>query len=115
MYENGYVSFIGRERRFFIADEIFEKVNCETIEEAISKLDCVYQNAVIVTPDETGARAFIVLNPEFSAAEDFNENKFRGALSELLASYQMPREIIFVDKIPMMESGKINYKLLQTM
>lgn len=115
LYENGYVSFIGRERRFFIADEIFEKVNCETIEEAISKLDCVYQNAVIVTPDETGARAFVVLNPEFSVAEDFNEDKFRGALSEFLASYQMPREIIFVDKIPMMESGKINYKLLQTM
>lgn len=113
LYENGYVSFVGRERRFFIADGVFEKVNCETIEEAISKLDYVYQNAVIVTPDEAGAKAFVALEPEFST-EDFNENKFRKALSELLISYQMPREIIFVDEIPMMSSGKVNYKLLET-
>lgn len=114
LHENGYVSFVGRERRFFIADGIFEKVNCETVEEAISKLDCVYQNAVIVTPDETGAKAFVALNPEFSA-KDFSENAFREALSEFLVDYQMPRGIIFVDEIPVMESGKVNYKLLQTM
>lgn len=112
--ENGYVSFIGRERRFFIAEGVFEKVNCETVEDAISQLDCVYQNAVIVTPDETGARAFVALRPDFSP-KDFSESKFREALSKLLIDYQMPREIIFVDKIPIMESGKVNYKLLETM
>lgn len=114
LYENGYVSFVGRERRFFIAEGVFEKVNCETIEEAISELDCVYQNAVIVTPDETGAKAFVALNPEFSA-KDFSENAFREALSEYLVDYQMPKEIVFVDEIPMMSSGKVNYKLLETM
>lgn len=114
LYENGYVSFVGRERRFFIAEGVFEKVNCETIEETISKLDYVYQNAVIVTPDETGARAFVALDPGFSA-QDFDEHKFREDLSKLLANYQMPREIIFVDEIPMMASGKVNYKLLETM
>ena len=111
--ENGYVSFIGRERRFFIAEGVFEKVNCETVEDAISRLDCVYQGAVIVTPDEAGARAFVVLRPEFSA-KDFSESQFREALSKFLIDYQMPREIIFVDQIPMMESGKVNYKLLET-
>ena len=114
LYENGYVSFVGRERRFFIADGVFEKVNCETIEEAISKLNYVYQNAVIVTPDETGAKAFVALDPEFSA-QNFSEDAFREALSEFLVDYQMPREIIFVDQIPVMESGKVNYKLLETM
>ena len=112
--ENGYVSFVGRERRFFIAEGVFEKVNCETIEDAISKLEFVYQNAVVVTPDETGSRAFVVLKTEFSA-EDFSEQAFREALSKFLVDYQMPREVIFVDKIPMMESGKVNYKLLETM
>lgn len=112
--ENGYVTFVGRERRFFIADGVFEKVNCETIEEAISKLDEVYQSAVIVTPDETGGRAFIALNPGLST-EDFTENKLREALSGLLIDYQMPREIVFIDKIPMLESGKVNYRLLEKM
>lgn len=112
--ENGYVSFVGRERRFFIAEGVFEKVNCETIEEAISKLDCVYQNAVIVTPDEAGAKAFIVLNPEFSA-KHFSEKEFRSTLSQFLLDYQMPREVVFVDQIPMMASGKVNYQLLETL
>ena len=44
-----------------------------------------------------------------------DEDKFREALSKLLVGYQMPREVIFVDQIPMMESGKVNYKLLETM
>ena len=114
LYENGYVSFVGRERRFFIADGVFEKVNCETIEEAISKLDYVYQNAVIVTPDETSARAFVTLEPNFSA-EDFSEDVLRKDLSELLIDYQIPGEVIFIDQIPMMSSGKVNYKLLETM
>ncbi len=114
LYENGYVSFVGRERRFFIADGVFEKVNCETIESAISELDYVYQTAVITTPDESGARAFVVLKRDYPA-RDFDESKFREDLSEHLLDYQMPREIIFVDQIPMMSSGKINYKLLETM
>ncbi len=113
LHENGYVSFVGRERRFFIADGVFEKVNCETIEEAISRLDYVYQNAVIVTPDEAGARAFVALEPDFPA-EDFSEDKLRKDLSGLLIDYQMPREIVFIDEIPMMSSGKVNYKLLET-
>ncbi|MBO7657119.1 acyl--CoA ligase [Candidatus Saccharibacteria bacterium] len=112
--ETGYVSFVGRERRFFIIEGIFEKVNCETVEEAIARLDGVYQNAVIVTPDETGAKAFVVLDPN-SSAKDLTEAEFRKALSEFLNDYQMPREIVFVDEIPMMSSGKVDYKLLETM
>ncbi len=114
LYENGYVSFVGRERRFFIAKGVFEKVNCETVEEAISKLDCVYQNAVIVTPDETGAKAFVALKPEFKQ-DSITEGEFRQALSAYLLDYQMPREIVFTDEIPLMSSGKINYKLLETL
>lgn len=112
--ESGYVSFIGRERRFFMIEGIFEKFNCETIEDAISELDGVYQNAVIVTPDETGAKAFVVLNPDASSKYS-SEEDFRKALSNFLTGYQMPREIVFVDEIPMMSSGKVDYKLLETM
>ncbi|MDO4889102.1 MAG: class I adenylate-forming enzyme family protein [Candidatus Saccharibacteria bacterium] len=109
--EDGYVRFIGRERRFFIAVGIFEKVNCETVEEAISSLNGVYQNAVVVTPDETSCKAFIVLKPNTTATEQ----SIQSELKKLLQAYEMPREIVFLDKIPMMDSGKVNYKLLKTM
>ena len=112
--EDGYVCFMGREKRFFIARGIFEKVNCEVVEDAISKLDGVYQNAVVVTPDETGCKAFVVLEDGFTnnrtAREEFKQN-----LAKILKEYQMPREIRFVEEIPMMSSGKVDYKKLETM
>lgn len=112
--EDGYVNFIGRERRFFIAEGIFEKVNCETIEEAISTIPSVYQNAVIVTPDETSCKAFIVLK-KGAAADESAKTKLEESLAKLLESYQMPREIVYLDKIPLMNSGKVNYKTLEKM
>ena len=112
--EDGYVTFIGRERRFFIAEGIFEKVNCEVIEEAISKIDSIYQSAVVVTPDETGAKAFIALKDGIEPSQ-VTKQEIQKALSKTLQSYQMPRKITFIDKIPMMDSGKVDYKLLETM
>ena len=90
---------------------VFEKVNCATVEEAISKLDGVERNAVVVTSDEAGAKAFIVLEPGCEQSED----TIREGLKKFLQDYQMPREIVFVDELPMMESGKVNYKKLETM
>lgn len=111
--EDGYVSYYGRARRFFMAEGVFEKVNCETIEDAISKVEGVYQNAVIVTPDESGAKAFVVLD-DSSSSENLTEREFRKDLSKYLVDYQMPREIVFIDAIPMMRSGKVDYKLLES-
>ena len=112
--EDGYVSFIGRERRFFFANGVCDKVNCETIEEIISGLNGVSDNAVIVTPDEAGCRAFVVLEDEFMNNETARE-EFKQNLAKALKEYQMPREIRFVEEIPMMSSGKVDYKKLETM
>lgn len=112
--EDGYVSFVGRENRFFIAVGVFDKVNCETVEEAISEIDIVYRNAVIVTPDETGAKAFVVLR-EGTPKKPTTIEEIKQDLGKRLKSYQMPREIVLIDEIPMMESGKVNYRLLETM
>lgn len=112
--EDGYVRFVGRERRFFIAEGIFEKVNCEVVEDAISTLSGVYQNAVIVMPDEAGCKAFVALEDSVTPNEATKAEIEKG-LAKVLKDYQMPREIVFIDKIPMMESGKVNYKLLENM
>ena len=114
LYENGYVTFVGRKLRFFLAEGIFDKVNCETIEEAINDLRYVKQCAVIVTPDGAGAKAFIVLDEGHLPIEE-TKNSIQSDLGYVLKSYQMPREIVFIDKIPLMESGKVNYKLLEKM
>ena len=114
LYEDGYVTFVGRKLRFFLAEGIFDKVNCETIEEAINDLRYVKQCAVIVTPDGTGAKAFVTLDEGYLPIEE-TKNFIQSDLGYVLKSYQMPREIVFIDKIPLMESGKVNYKLLEKM
>jgi acyl-coenzyme A synthetase/AMP-(fatty) acid ligase len=112
--EDGYVTFVGRKLRFFLADGIFDKVNCETIEEAIDSLRYVKQCAVIVTPDGTGAKAFVTLDDGYLPIKE-TKKYVLSDLERSLKSYQMPREIVFIDKIPLMESGKVNYKLLEKM
>lgn len=114
--EDGYVHFVGRKRRFFFAEGVTDKVNCETIEQALSSLASVETAAVIIKKDASGvesAKAFVSLerkrNPQNAEAE------IRTALANLLQPYQMPKEIEILDEIPLMRSGKIDYKSLENM
>ena len=114
--EDGYVHFIGRKRRFFFAEGVTDKVNCETIEQALSDLVSVKAAAVIIVKDEKGiegAKAFVSL--ENHRNRQNAEAEIRAALKKTLQSYQLPREIEILDEIPLMSSGKINYQLLETM
>lgn len=124
--EDGYVTFVGRKRRFFIAQGIIDKVNCETIEHGLDDLDIVTQSAVIVSRDKNGvegAKAFVVLEESFLAKlktdyDDFYthaEAILRERLLENLQPFQIPREIVFMDAIPLLNSGKINYRTLECM
>lgn len=109
--EDGYVKFVGRNRRFFFAEGVTDKVNCETIEQALDNLKEVDGSAVIIKKyDNTteGARAFVV------KSTDVSEQEIREHLSKALQPYQMPREIFFIDQIPYMGSGKIDYKSLES-
>ena len=111
--EEGYVSFIGRKRRFFFAEGVTDKVNCETIEQALMDLPSVLQAAIVIKKYNStteGARAFVSLVDKSETEESIREK-----LQETLQSYQMPREIVILDEIPLMESGKINYKQLENM
>ena len=113
--EDGYVKFYDRKRRFFFAKGVTDKVNCETIEQAIDSLSTVDQSAVIVKKyDGTdGAKAFVVLRGGESGTDQ--AEIIRQDLKAKLLDFQMPQEIIIVDEIPIMPSGKINYQALEQM
>lgn len=107
--EDGYVTFVGRKRRFFFAEGVTDKVNCETIEQALEALPEVKQAAVIVAKGEKNveyAKAFV-------EATDVTKEEILTKLSESLQDFQLPKELIFIDKIPVMASGKIDYKKLE--
>lgn len=114
--EDGYVRFVGRKRRFFFAQGVTDKVNCETIEQALDNLSFVEQAAIVIVKDERGvesAKAFVSLSDE-GYRENFDFRVLE-SLKGVLQDFQIPQEFVLLDKIPVMSSGKINYKLLETM
>ena len=115
---DGYVTFIGRKKRFYQPLGATDKVNCETIERALLKeIDIVETCAVVIcSPDgkhET-SKAFVVLRKKKSPSEQLYNELFK-RIKKTLLPYQLPSDIVFLDQLPVMKSGKIDYTLLQSM
>jgi len=75
----------------------------------------VVNAAVISKPDETrGAivKAFIVLQPGESPSQALIED-IQGHVRGRLAPYEYPREIEFIDALPMTTTGKVQRKELR--
>lgn len=75
------------------------------------KLRFSFKNAVVDTyEDENKGKeiiAYIVLNDEISKAE------IKSKLKEKLMNSEIPKKIIFLDEIPLNDSGKVDKKLLK--
>ena len=115
--ENGIVTFYGRRKRFYQPLGATDKVNCETLEKVISDCPIVKTCAVTVVPDSekvTTSKAFVVLNDDYFDVPGV-EQKIRDDISNSLLDYQMPGYIVFVNEIPLMKSGKIDYSKLGKM
>jgi acetyl-CoA synthetase len=85
------------------------------IENCLVKHEAVANSAVVPVPDETrGAliKAFVLLAPGFAASAAL-EQSIRDHVKALLAPYQQPREIEFVDSLPMTTTGKVQRKVLR--
>ena len=111
--EDGYLWFQGR------ADDMFKtagyRVGPTEIENCLVKHAAVANSAVIPIPDETrGAviKAFILLAPGHAPSAAL-EDSIRAHVKQLLAPYQQPREIEFVDSLPMTTTGKVQRKVLR--
>ncbi len=112
--EDGYVKFYDRKRRFFFAEGVTDKVNCATIEQALMELDPIDQAAVAIKKygGIDGAKAFVTLRQD---DESVSVETIRQGVSKKLLDFQMPREIVIIDKIPIRDSGKIDYPALEQM
>jgi acetyl-CoA synthetase len=113
MDEDGYLWYQGR------SDDVIKssgyRIGPAEIESCLVKHPAVLNAAVIGKPDATrGAivKAFVVLQPGYppgdSLVEDI-QNHVRGRL----APYEYPREIEFIDALPMTTTGKVQRKELR--
>ncbi|MGH8704664.1 MAG: AMP-binding enzyme, partial [Burkholderiales bacterium] len=113
MDEDGYLWYQGR------SDDVIKasgyRIGPAEIESCLVKHPAVQNAAVIGKPDETRGqvvKAFIVLQPGQAPSQALIEdiqNHVRGRL----APYEYPREIEFIEALPMTTTGKVQRKELR--
>ena len=87
------------------------------IEDALMRHPSVVMAAVIGVPDDERTeiiKAFIILADGFQPTPELAE-EIRNSVRERLARHEYPREIAFVDSMPMTTTGKILRRELREM
>ncbi len=102
--EEGYISIVGRDKDLIISGGF--NVYPAEVENAIDALNGIEDVAVIGVPHSDfgeGVTAIVVAANINAPGTDEIKNQ----LSEVLAKYKMPKEIIFVDALPRNKMGKV--------
>lgn len=122
---DGYLWYEGR------ADDVFKaagyRIGPGEIENCLVKHPAVANAAVVPKPDkERGAvvKAYVVLAPDFVAVRARAEGakaefdlklvaELQAHVKNLLAPYEYPKEIEFIDALPMTTTGKVQRRVLR--
>jgi acetyl-CoA synthetase len=113
MDEDGYLWYQGR------SDDVFKsagyRIGPSEIENCLVRHPAVANAAVVPTPDATrGAlvKAFVMLVPGEAPSEALADS-IREHVKRHLAPYQQPREIEFVEALPLTTTGKLQRRVLR--
>jgi acyl-CoA synthetase (AMP-forming)/AMP-acid ligase II len=85
-----------------------EKVYPAEVEQAISSLDEVEDCVVVGVPDERFGSAVAALVKRAPGSR-IDEDDVAAVVRTMLAGYKVPRRVRFVDEIPRLPNGKIDY------
>src|SRR5581483_3265817 len=110
---DGFIWYQGR------ADDVIKsagyRIGPAEIEDCLVKHASIANAAVVGIPDaERGARikAFVVLREGCEASAEL-ERSIQDHVRKRLAPYQYPKEIEFIDRLPLTTTGKVQRKLLR--
>ncbi len=110
---DGYLWFVGREDDLITSAGY--RIGPGEIEDCLIKHPAVAMAAVVGVPDEVRTeivKAFIVLNPDI-VPEAQLETEIKEFVRTRLAAHEYPRQIEFVEALPMTATGKIIRKDLR--
>jgi acetyl-CoA synthetase len=111
--EDGYVRFIGRDDDVITSSGY--RIGPGEIEDCLLKHPAVALAAVVGKPDALRTeivKAFVVLKPG-APASDALSGEIRDFVRKRLSAHEYPREIAFVDELPMTTTGKIIRRMLR--
>jgi acetyl-CoA synthetase len=113
--EDGYFWFVGRKDDLITSSGY--RIGPSEIEDCLIKHQAVAMAAVIGVPDEVRGelvKAFIVLQSGFEQDERLKA-EIQGFVKTRLAAHEYPRELEFVDGLPLTATGKIKRRDLRAM
>ena len=105
--EDGYLWFVGRKDDVITSSGY--RIGPGEIEDVLLKHPAVMQAAAIGSPDEMRGdiiKAFIVLAPGSNPSEALKA-EIKESVRHRLAAYEYPREIEFIEQMPMTTTGKV--------
>ncbi|MEW6454597.1 MAG: acyl-CoA synthetase [Pseudomonadota bacterium] len=112
--DEGYITFIGRD------DDVISsagyRIGPTEIEDCLIKHPAVSLAAVIGKPDPVRGeivKAFIVLK-RGQAASDALAGEIQAFVRTRLSAHEYPREVAFIDEMPMTTTGKVIRRLLRS-
>lgn len=106
---DGYYRIVGRKSEMYIRGG--ENVYPREIEDALKDHPGVALAAVLGIPDEVmgeEGRAYVIKAP----GSDVTEEDIKSYLAERLSDYKVPREVLFVESLPLTPVGKVLKKEL---
>jgi acetyl-CoA synthetase len=113
MDADGYLWYQGR------SDDVFKaagyRIGPSEVENCLVKHPAVANAAVVPKPDrERGAlvKAYVVLAPGFAPGDDL-VRELQAHVRGRLAPYEYPKEIEFIDALPMTTTGKVQRRVLR--
>jgi acyl-[acyl-carrier-protein]-phospholipid O-acyltransferase / long-chain-fatty-acid--[acyl-carrier-protein] ligase len=108
--DQGYIAIKGRAKRF--AKVGGEMVSLAAVEMLAAELWPSYNSAVVAVPDaRKGERLILITDKHTATRADFQAY----ARSKHAAELMLPAEIIIVDKVPLLGSGKPDLQTIQKM
>jgi acetyl-CoA synthetase len=113
MDEEGYISFVGRDDDVITSSGF--RIGPGEIEDCLIRHPAVALAAVVGKPDPIRTeivKAFIVLK-KGQAASDALASEIQGFVKTRLAAHEYPREVTFIDAMPMTTTGKVIRRLLR--
>jgi acetyl-CoA synthetase len=111
--EEGYIHFVGRDDDVITSSGY--RIGPGEIEDCLIRHPAVSLAAVIGKPDPVRGeivKAFVVVKPGYPAGEGLTA-ELQDFVKTRLAAHEYPREIAFLDQLPMTTTGKIIRRLLR--
>ncbi|HET7191996.1 MAG TPA: acyl-CoA synthetase [Pseudolabrys sp.] len=111
--EEGYISFVGRDDDVITSAGF--RIGPGEIEDCLIRHPAVALAAAVGKPDALRTeivKAFIVLKKGY-AASDTLASEIQGFVKTRLSAHEYPREVAFIDDMPMTTTGKVIRRLLR--